>query len=48
MTRGRLYLHDTLLKRLAQHLLDTASELWQVIEEEHPMVPQRHFHGTGN
>jgi hypothetical protein len=42
-TCGRLYVCDTLLEGLAQHLQDVAAELRPFIEEEHPMVRQRHF-----
>jgi hypothetical protein len=43
MTPTRLYLYDTLLKRLAQDLKDMAAELGQFIQEEHAIVGQRHF-----
>ena len=33
---------DTLLERLAQDLQDMAVELWQFIQEEHPLMGQRH------
>jgi hypothetical protein len=35
MALWRLYLYDTLLKRLAQDVEDMASELGQFIQEEH-------------
>src|SRR5262245_55904712 len=42
-TRGRLYLQNTLLQRLAQDLHDGAPEPRQFIETEHAVVRQRHF-----
>jgi hypothetical protein len=42
MTCGRLYLYDTILKRLAQDLEDVAAALRQFIQEEHAVVCQRH------
>jgi hypothetical protein len=42
MTCGRLYVCDTLLKRLPQHFQDVAAALWPFIEQEHPVVRQRH------
>ena len=39
-TRGRLYLYDTLLERLAQALEDLARALWQLMQEQDAMVRQ--------
>jgi hypothetical protein len=41
-TCGRLFLNDTLLERLAQHLEDVATELRPFIQKGNPMVCQRH------
>jgi hypothetical protein len=41
--RGRWYFCATPLDGLAQDLQDVASELREFIENEHPMVRQRHF-----
>ena len=38
MTRGRLYLENALLDRLAQDLQDMAAELGPCIQEEHAIV----------
>jgi hypothetical protein len=37
--------HDTLLKRLAQHLQDMTAALEELIQEEDPVVGQRHVAG---
>jgi hypothetical protein len=42
-TCGRLYVYDTLLQRLAQHLEHVAVELGQFIQEEHAVMGQRHL-----
>ena len=42
-TPARLSLNDTILKRLAQNLERMAAELGQFIQEEHPLMGQRHF-----
>jgi hypothetical protein len=46
-TRGRLYLCDAILKRLAQDLEDMALELRQLIQEQDAMVRQRHLPRQG-
>jgi hypothetical protein len=43
MTPARLYIYDTLLQRLPQHLEDMAAELRQLIQKEPTMVGQRHL-----
>jgi hypothetical protein len=43
MTRGRLYVYDALLERLAEHLEDMTPELAEFVQEEHAMVYQRHL-----
>ena len=43
MTLWRLYVYETLLKRLTQPFQDVASELRQLIQEEHAVVRQRHL-----
>jgi hypothetical protein len=42
-TPAKLYLYDTLLKRLAQDLEDMTAELAEFIQEERLVVGQRHF-----
>ena len=42
-TPARLLVYDTLLERLAQDLQNMASELRELIQEEHTMVGQRHL-----
>jgi hypothetical protein len=37
-----LYVYETLLQRLPPHFQDVAAELWSFIQQEHPMVRQRH------
>jgi hypothetical protein len=44
-TCGRLYLYDTLLKRLAQDFQDVSCALGQLVQEEHAVVRQRHLPG---
>jgi hypothetical protein len=39
-TPARLYVHETLLERLAQDLQDMAPELGPFIQEEHAIVGQ--------
>jgi hypothetical protein len=41
-TYGKLYVENTLLKRLPQDLKDMAAELGPCIHEEHAMVGPRH------
>jgi hypothetical protein len=41
-TYGRLYLYDTLLKRLAKDFEDMAAARRPCIQQEHPMVRPRH------
>ncbi len=43
MTLWRLYLCETLLERLAEDLEDMALELGQLIQEQDPVVRQRHL-----
>jgi RecJ-like exonuclease len=43
MTLARLYVRDTILERLAQHLQDVAAELRQFIQKEHAVVRRRHL-----
>jgi hypothetical protein len=40
---AKLYVYETLLKRLAQDPEHMEAELWQLIQEEHAMVGQRHL-----
>jgi hypothetical protein len=40
---ARLYAYDPIPERLAQDLQDVAAELRQLIQQEHPVVRQRHF-----
>ena len=47
-TCGRLYSCDTLIEGLAQDLQDVAAELRQLIQEEYPVVRQRHLAGHGD
>ena len=42
-TPAKLYIYETLLERLPQHLQDMAATLGSLIEEEHAMVGQRHL-----
>jgi hypothetical protein len=42
-TCGRLYSCDTLLERLAEHCEDVPPALGAFVQEEHPMVRQRHL-----
>jgi hypothetical protein len=41
-TPARLYVSDAVLERLPQDLENMAAELGQFIQEEHPLVGQRH------
>jgi hypothetical protein len=41
-TPAKLYIYETLLKRLAQDLKDMAAELGQFIQKEHAVMGQRH------
>jgi hypothetical protein len=43
MTLWRLYLYDTLIEGLAQHLEEVAAELRPFIQKQHPVVRQRHL-----
>jgi hypothetical protein len=43
MTLWRLYVYDTLLERWAQDLEAMAAKLGELIQEEHPVVRQRHL-----
>jgi hypothetical protein len=40
---AKLYVYETLLKRLAQDPEHMEAELWQLIQEEHAIVGQRHL-----
>ena len=42
-TRARLHACEVVLERLAQDLQDLASELGRLIQEEHPVLGQRHL-----
>jgi hypothetical protein len=48
MTLWRWYVYETLLKRLTQHLQNMAAALRQLVQEEHPVVRQRHVAGHGH
>jgi hypothetical protein len=47
-TPGRLYRYDTILERVPQNLQDMAAALGEFIQEEHPVVGQRHFARHGD
>src|SRR5262245_60782978 len=42
-TPAKLYVYETLLQGLAQHLQDMAAALRQLIQEQHAVVGQRHL-----
>jgi hypothetical protein len=46
-TCGRLYACDTVLKGLAQHHQEVATELRRLIQKEHPVVRQRYLLDSG-
>jgi hypothetical protein len=41
-TPAKLYVYEAILRRLTQHFQDVAAELWQFIQQENPLVRQRH------
>ena len=42
-TPAKLYIYETLLERLPQHLQDMPAELRELIQKEHAIVGQRHL-----
>jgi hypothetical protein len=46
-TCGRLYVYDTILERLAQHLQDMAAELRQLIQNSTPLCASDTSPGIG-